>query len=174
MSNSQIETLQVIGLVLVGVALLANVGLFIAIFVSMGKVAKMLKEELADLRQSVMPMIFDIRELVSSISPKIEATTDDLSAILHGLRSQTSAFESVSTDVVTRFRRQAARLEELLSGLIATADRTGTAVADTVGRPIRQLAGLMASAKAVVDTLRGPGRTIHASRERDNNRDLFV
>jgi methyl-accepting chemotaxis protein len=165
--------LQIITLVLVAIALLANVGILIAILVSMGKVAKTVKEELTDVRQSVMPMIFDLRELLTNITPKIESTADDLSAILHGVRSQSSAFESLGTDLVTRLRRQAARLEELLSGLIDTADRTGAAVADTVGKPVRQIAGILASAKAVLESLRSPGRTIHASREKDN-RDQFV
>lgn len=167
------QTVQIVILALVSIALLANVALIIVILFSVGKMAKMLKDELADIRSSVMPMIYDLRELMTSISPKIESTADDVSAILHSVRSQSSAFESISTDVLARIKRQTARLDELLSGLMNTADRTSTVVADTVGRPIRRIAGLLASAKAVVDTLRGPSRTIHATPERDN-RNTFV
>jgi methyl-accepting chemotaxis protein len=132
-----------------------------------------MKDEIADFRTSVMPMIYDTRELISSLSPKIEATADDLSAILHGLRSQTQALEAVATDLVSRLRRQTVRVDGVLSGLFNTADRTGSAVADTVGRPIRQIAGLVASARAVVEALRSPNSKTHAAREQDN-RDLFV
>ena len=173
MSSSGIETLQIITLVLVAVALLANVGILIAILVSMGKVARTIKNEATDVRQSVMPMVYDVRELITSITPKIESSTDDLAAILHTVRSQSTELESLSTDVVARVKRQVERLDGLISGLVDTVDRTGTAVADKVGRPMRQIAGFIASAKAVVDTLRAPSKTIHASPERDN-RDLFV
>jgi ABC-type transporter Mla subunit MlaD len=166
------ETMQLVILVLVAIALLVNSALVIIILVSVGKLGKKMTDEVADLRASVMPMINDTRELLTNIGPKVEASADDMSAILHTLRSQTAAFESVSEEVVGRFRQHAERMERVVSGLVDTADRTGNVVADIV-RPIRRVAGLVASARAVVETLRAPAPTVHANRERDS-RDLLV
>lgn len=173
MSNSGIATTQLVILVLVAVALVVNSALVVIMLVGLGKLGKMMKDEIADIRTSVMPMVYDTRELLSNVSPKIESTADDLAAILHTLRSQSAAFESVGTEVVEGLRRQATRMEGMLSGLITTADRTSNAVADSVGGPIRKIAGLVASARAIVETLRAPAATVHATPERDN-RDLFV
>jgi ABC-type transporter Mla subunit MlaD len=173
MSSSGFETMQMVILVLVAIALLVNSALVVILLVGLGKLGKTVKDEVSDLRESVMPMIRDTRDLLTNISPKVEAATDDLSAILHTLRSQTAAFESVSEEVVDRFRKQAQRMEGVLSGLISTADVTGNAVAETVSRPIRKIAGLVASARAVVETLRAPAPTVQARRDRDN-RDMLV
>lgn len=173
MSNSGIATTQLVILVLVAIALVVNSALVVIMLVGLGKLGKMMKNEIADIRSSVMPMVYDTRELLSNVSPKIESTADDLSAILHTLRSQSAAFESVGTELVEGLRRQATRMEGMLSGLITTADRTSNAVADSVGGPIRKIAGLLASARAIVETLRAPAPTVHATPERDN-RDLFV
>lgn len=172
MSNPNSETMQLVILVLVAVALLVNSALVIIILVSVGKLGKKMTNEIADLRSSVMPMVRDTHELLTNISPKVEAAADDMSAILHTLRSQTAAFESVSEEVVGRFRRQAERMEVVVSGLIDSADRTGNAIADTIGRPIRRIAGLVASARAAVESLRAPAPTVQATRERDK-RDLL-
>lgn len=173
MPNSGTETMQLVILVLVAIALLVNSALVVVMLVGLGKLGKMMKNEVADLRASVMPMVYDTRELLTNISPKIESSADDLSAILHTLRSQSAAFESVGTEMAERLRRQASRAEDVISGLITTADRTSSAVADSVGGPIRKIAGMVASARAIMETLRAPAPIVHATRERDN-RDLFV
>lgn len=165
--------MQLVILVLVAIALLVNSALVIVMLVGLGKLGKKMKDEVADIRASVMPMVYDTRELLTNISPKIESSADDVSAILHTLRSQSAAFESVGTDLAERLQRQATRVEGVLSGLITTADRTSSAVADSVGGPIRKIAGMVASARAIMETLRAPAPTVHATRERDN-RDLFV
>ncbi len=173
MSSSGIPAIEIVILTLVAIAVLLQASLVLVILIAMGKVAKTLKDEISDIRTSVMPLIYDTRELLTGLSPKIESTAEDLTAILHGLRSQSTAIGTASTEIVERVRRQSARLEGVLSGLIDTADRTSTVVSDTVGKPVRQLAGLVASAKAVVETLRGP---IPASRvpRQPNGRDKVV
>jgi uncharacterized protein YoxC len=173
MSNPGNETMQLAILIIVAIALLVNSALVVIILVSVGKLGKKITDEIADLRSSVMPMVNDTRDLLTNIGPKVESAADDMSAILHTLRSQTAAFESVSEEVVGRFRRQAERMEVMVSGLIDTADRTSNAVADTIGRPIRRIAGLVASARAAVESLRAPAPTVQAKREQDK-RDLLV
>lgn len=172
MSSASNETFQLIILILVAIALLLQAGLVVVVLVGLGKLTKMAKEEIADIRQSVMPVVNETRDLLTNVAPKIEAAVDDLSTIIHTARSQSQAVGSASVEFVERFRRQAARLEGLMSGLIDTADRTSTVVAG-VGGPIRRIAGVVASAKAVVDTLRGVNPRAQTSRARDR-RDMAV
>jgi len=167
MPSASNETFQLIILILVAIALLLQAGLVVVVLVGLGKLTKMAKEEIADIRQSVMPVVNETRDFLTNVTPKIEAAVDDLSVIVHTARSQSQAVGSASVEFVERFRRQSARLESLMSGLIDTADRTSTVVAGTVGGPIRRIAGVVASAKAVVDTLRGGNSRAQASRARD-------
>jgi hypothetical protein len=46
-------------------------------------------------------------------------------------------------------------------------------VAETVGKPVRQLSGLVAAAKAIVESLRGPAREPRRARF-SGDEDTFV
>lgn len=173
MSTSGIPPIEIVILALVSVALLLQALFVLLVLIGMGKVSRMVKEEIADVRSNVMPMIQDTRELLTKVSPKIESTAEDLSAILHSLREPSAKLGSAGTELAERIQRQSARVEGMLSDLLNTADRTGTVVAGTVAKPIRRLAGLVASAKAVVETLRSPTPPPRSARPTDGQ-DMFV
>lgn len=170
MPNFDVQTVQVVVLALVGVAVLLQVILVIAIFAAMSKMGKSIKDEIEDVRTSVLPIIFNTRELMTSLTPKIEATVDDMAALVHGLRTQSKEVESVSAEIVERLRRQSTRLDAMTTRLLDVVDRTGTVVVDTVNRPVRQLSGLVASAKAVVQSLRNSDSTPHPPHVRPSRR----
>jgi methyl-accepting chemotaxis protein len=160
-------------LAMVAVALLLQACFVLAVVIGMAKVSRILKQEVADVRSSVMPLLNDTRDLVNNLKPKIESTADDVSTILKSVRSQTANVETASTEIVERVRRQSARLDTMVSGLMDSADRTGAVVADRVGKPLRKLAGFVASAKAVVETLRTPRPEPNTARAR-GDQDMFV
>jgi methyl-accepting chemotaxis protein len=173
MSSFNVQLVQIVVLALVALAVVLQVILVIAIFVSLGKVTKAIKEEIADMRASIMPIVFDTRELMTKVTPKIEATVEDLAAVAHGLRTQSQDLESTSTEILERLRHQSVRLDSILSGLLDALDRAGVAVTDAVGRPIRQISGILASVKAVVESLRSVGSAPRPERSgRDG--DMFV
>ncbi len=154
MPSLDIQTAQIIVLALVAFAVLLQVILVIAIFAGMGKLTKVVKEEIEDLHSSFMPIVYNTRDLLANVTPKIESTVEDLADLTRGLRVQSKEVESVGAEVLERLRRQSGRLDTMISGLLDTVDRTGAAVADAVNRPVRQISGLLASAKAVVESLR--------------------
>lgn len=171
--SSTMSPIEITILAMVAVALLLQACFVLAVLIGMAKVSKILKQEIADVRTSVMPLIFDTRELLTHLSPKIESSADDISEILKTVRAQSTVVGTATSEIVERVRRQSAKVEGMVSGLVDSADRTGTAVADAVGKPIRRLAGLVASARAVVETLRSPNPGQRALRER-NDQDQFV
>lgn len=172
MSNFDFQIVQVVVLALVALAVVLQVILVVAIFVSLGKLAKVVKEEIADVRASVMPIVFDTRELLTKVTPKIESTAEDLAEVAHTVRTQSRDLESAGTEIVEKLRHQSARLDVMMTNLLDTLDRTGVTLTDAVGKPIRQLSGILASVKAVVDALRGSNTAPHANPGRDG--DMFV
>jgi uncharacterized protein YoxC len=156
MANFDVQTVQIVVLALVAAAVLLQLIMVVAIFASLAKMGKSIKNEVEDLRSSLMPIVYNTRELMANVTPKLEATVDDLAAVMHGLRTQSKEMETVSAEVMERLRRQSNRLDAMLSGLLDAVDRTGSAVADAVNRPFRQISGLVASARAVVESLRNP------------------
>jgi len=164
-------------LIFVGVtaaAIVLQTIILLAIFVSVRKAARGVKDEIEDLRSSMMPIIYNSRDLFSRLAPKVEATVDDLSAIAQGLRAQTADVQISAIEIMDKLRRQTTRVDRMFTTVLDAVDRAGGFVAETVSRPVRQISGLMSSMKAIIESLRtGPPiepRPTHTP----SDKDMFV
>lgn len=170
------ETVLLAFVIVVGLAIVLQTVILFAIFLGLRKAAAALKEQSDDLRSSVMPLIYNTREFCARVGPKIEDTlvkvdntVDDLSGITRGLRIQTAEVQASTLEIMERVRRQSMRVDSMFSGALDKVERAGGFVADVVGKPVRQITGVVASVKAVIEALRSPeGRprqTNHSSRD---------
>ena len=57
----------------------------------------------------------------------------------------------------TRVRRQASRLDTLMTNVLDTVDRASNFMADAVAKPMRQFSAILASVKAAIESLRTYG-----------------
>lgn len=166
------ETILLAFVAVTGLAVLLQAFILLAILISVRKAARSIKEELEDLRSAAMPVIYNTRDLFSRLAPVIEDTVGDLSEIARGLRVQTEGMQSTATEIVEKVRQQTTRLDAMFTGVLDAIDRAGGFVADAVSKPVRQLSALVASIKAVVESLRVPGEHPRPARPRDE--DMFV
>jgi hypothetical protein len=65
--------------------------------------------------------------------------------------------QSSVTEILENVRKQSSRVDHMVSGVLDSADRAGDFVTDIVSRPMRQISGVLAFAKAVIESLRGSG-----------------
>jgi methyl-accepting chemotaxis protein len=156
MSNFNPQIVQLVLAGVVAVALLLQAIVLAAIFFGMRKAASAARAELEDLRATVLPFVHDAREFIGRVAPKIEETTTDLAALTHSLRTQTDDVRAATTEILERTRRQAGRLDSMATAALDSADRAIAFVTNAVTKPMRQFSGILASVKAVVETLRGP------------------
>jgi methyl-accepting chemotaxis protein len=154
MPNLDNQTIQLIFIAVTALAVLMQAIILLAIFVAVRKAARSITEQVEDLRASVMPILDTTRNLINRVAPKIEDATADLAEITHGLRAQTAQMESAATEIVDRVRRQTNRLDKMFTGVLDSVDKAGAFVADAVSKPVRQISGLLASLKAIVESLR--------------------
>lgn len=169
------QTIQLALVAAVALAMLIQAIVLLAALVALRKLAKSIREEIEDLRSSVMPVIENTRDLFARLAPKIEETTSDLAVLTRALRDQTADVQAAADEIIARARRQASRIDTMLSSVLDAVDRAGVFMADTVAKPMRQLSAFLASAKAVVESL----RTTEGAQRADANRasgdnDLFV
>jgi len=168
MSNFNPQVLQLILAAVVALALLMQAVVLAAIFFGMRKAASAARAELENLRAAMLPFIHDTRDFIGRVAPKVEETTTDLAALTHCLRTQTDDARATTTDILERARRQAGRLDSMATAALDSADRALAFVSNAVTKPMRQFSGILASVKAVVESLRGPEpaprpRTNHAA-----------
>ncbi|MGB0064517.1 MAG: hypothetical protein WBP85_08735 [Terracidiphilus sp.] len=153
------QTVQLIIVVAVAVVLaIQTIALVVALFV-MRSLAKSVRKDVEQMRAAALPVIADVRELVTRVKPRIEEATLDITVLIHALRDQTADIQSAADDIIVRARRQASRIDGMFSGVLDKVDRAGAFVADSVARPMRQFSAFLASAKAVVEALRTDSAT---------------
>ncbi len=61
----------------------------------------------------------------------------------------------------------------MFTGVLDGVDRAGAYVADAVSKPVRQISGLLASLKAIVESLRNSS-SAHRETHVPNDKDMFV
>lgn len=154
MANIDPQTLQLILVSAVAVALVLQTIFLLALLVIARKAARGLKEEVEEIRSSVMPVIYNSRDLLARITPQIEATVDDLAHMAQDMRHQTAEIQGSAKAVLERMRTQMGRVDSMISSVLDSVDRASAFVTESVSKPVRQISGILASAKAVVESLR--------------------
>jgi ABC-type transporter Mla subunit MlaD len=150
------QTLQIVVAGVVAGTLLLQVILLVVILFGVRKAAAAVREDLNEIRASVTPLIKQSHELLVRVGPRIESTTDDLAVITHSLREQTTSVQATVTDISERTRHQAGRVDFMVTSALDKVDRAGAIVNDTVAKPLRQVTGILAALRAVVENLRTP------------------
>jgi uncharacterized protein YoxC len=169
--NLNNETILTAFVALTGLAMMVQAMVLLAIYISVRKAVRSMHDEFEDLRASAMPLIdhgrgffINAQKLLTRIAPNLEASVADLADVSQRLRVHAADLESSAADVLERMRHLTGRLDAMVSGILDSVDRAGNYVSEAVSRPVRQVSGLLASVKAVVETLRTPVSKIRRTR----------
>lgn len=168
------QTVQLIIVVAVAVALAIQAIALVVALVIMRKLAKSVQKDLEQVRSVALPILTDVRELVTRVKPRIEEATLDITVLIHALRDQTADIQSAADDIIVRAKRQASRIDTMFSGVLDKIDRASEFLADTVSKPMRQFSAFLASAKAVVEALRTDGAANGASSRAGRGPDPYA
>ena len=176
MQNLDNQTIQLVLVAVVVLVMLVQTIMLLAVFFVIRKAVRSMREDLEDLRSSVAPIIYNTRELLTRLTPKIEETTSDLAVLAHSLRMQAADVRSAADEIIERVRRQASRLDTMLSNVLDAVERASVFMADAVAKPMRQISAILASAKAVVESLRtvDPAAARSQSSRAPGDNDMFV
>jgi ABC-type transporter Mla subunit MlaD len=174
---------EMIELACIGVgalALLMQAVILLAIYIGISKVTKSLKNDVDDLRSSVMPIVDQTRETLarlSALTPKIESTVSDAADLTRKMRVQAVEVEATVEDILERVRTQTSRVDGMFTGTLDAVEKASVFVTETVAKPVRQLTGLLAGLKAIIESLRASERAANgAYREQGihDDTDMFV
>ncbi len=175
MPNFDAQTVQLIIVAAVAVALLLQTIFLLAILVVVRKQARSIREDVEDLRAELLPIIHNTRELFVHVAPKIEEAAGNLSALAQGLRAQASDVQSSATEILDRLRRQTTRVDAMMSTVLDAIDHAGVFMTEALAKPMRQLSGLLVSARAVVEALRTSEGSTHSQPTHiPGDKDMFV
>jgi hypothetical protein len=148
------QTVQLIIVAAVAVTMLLQSIVLLAILSILRKSAQGMRQDIEELRTSVVPVIENVREFMTHTGPKIEAAVVDIAAMSHNLRRQTADVQVAANGILDRINNQSIRMDSMLTSIFDGVERATGFMSETVSKPMRQVAGLLASAKAVVESLR--------------------
>jgi uncharacterized protein (DUF39 family) len=97
----------------------------------------------------------------------------DVSEVTRSLRAQTTDVEVSLDEILEKVRKQAGRIDSMITGTLDAVDRAGAFVTETVSKPVRQLSGLLAGMKAVIESLSSSNSKYHEPSIHDD-KDMFV
>lgn len=167
------ETIELIFVAIAALALLTQTFILLAIFLAVKKGVGSLKGEVEEIRASVMPVMQKTRDIVERLSPAVEQGVTDLASVARVLRAQAAAVDETIADVLDRVRNETSRIDAMFSGTLDAVDRAGAYVTEVVSKPVRQVSGILASIRAIIESLTtsNPGYrepVIH------DDKDMFV
>jgi uncharacterized protein YoxC len=173
------ETIELAGIGVAALALLMQAIVLLAIYLGISKAIKLLKQDFDDMRSSVMPIVDNSRELLtrlSKLTPKVESTVTDASELVRVMRVQAEEVEVSLEEILERVRKQTTRVDGMFTGTLDTVEKASAFVTEAVSKPVRQLSGLLASIKAVIESLRSSEPPANSAyRERGvHDEDMFV
>jgi uncharacterized protein YoxC len=183
MSNWNTDTILIAMVAVTGVSVLLQFIVLLAIFLGLRKGMKEAKEQADEVRAAVMPVLHSskdliqtTRDLIAKLEPKLDYAATDLAMMARTAREQSDRIQASVDEINRRVRNQAARVDGMTTSVLNGLDRAGHIVNEAVNVPVRQVSGILAAVRAVVDTLRGPvppRRRVHET-PASEDKDLFV
>jgi len=164
------EMLLVVFVAMTGLALAVQAIVVVAFYFFAKNIYGQVRQDLGELRESAVPFLKTAKEILAQVMPQIEpVTTDvvkaaasmraisaDVADISAKVRTQVDGAQASTTEIVERARFQAARLDAIITATLDGFDRIGVFLQSAVGTPARQIAGILAAAKAIMESLRTP------------------
>jgi hypothetical protein len=158
MQSSNSETLLVVFVALTAIALLAQAGLLVVIFLVMKKAVEGLRSDFNELRESAMPVLKQSKVILERIGPSIEPVTadvvktvsnmrvisGDVAELTKKMRAEAENVQASAADIRQKVKVQSVRIDQMV---------TRSLVQSAVGGPAKKLAGVLAAAKAIVESL---------------------
>ena len=171
--DSNNQTLLTVFVALTGVAVLLQAGILLGMFLVVRKSAKAILTATDDLKATVLPIVHTTHNLLERMGPQLVTVSADLADISQALRRETAATRVSVSEIMDRLNQQTKRLDQMLTGGLNYVEKAGTAIEAAVGVPVRQVNGIFAAMKAVIETYRSevpPRRTTYS----DGDKDLFI
>ena len=149
------ENLVTIFIGISAVAIVIQMGILIALYVSVKKTTDAMN---ANVEKHAVPALIAARSLLDENGPKMTEMLDNALATSRMVKAQMQRLDATVTDVVDRARLQVIRADELVTRTIDRVEETTDIVHHTVISPVRQVAGIVQGISAGAGWLLGRAR----------------
>jgi len=169
-SMSNIEMILTILVAVIAGAALVQLIILIALFVAARKGMKLAGQYATEMKEQVGPVLEHskvvlqstrevlqtTKDLIARLEPKLETAAANIAEVTRIASEEAKKFEESADEITDRVRRKVARVDAMTNEALNGVERVGHILNQAVTIPVRQVSGIMAAVKAVVETLRAP------------------
>jgi methyl-accepting chemotaxis protein len=173
------NTLLIVFVGLTGAAVLLQSLVLLGIFLSLRKTAQAVTEVTGDVKGTMIPLVHTTRELLERVSPQIMTISAGLAELTELVHKETKGARVSVADITERLNRQVKRIDGMLTVALDSVEKTASTIEHSVAAPVRQVNGVVAALKAIVDTYRSTSsssvrRNSHVNPVPDPDRDIVI
>ena len=165
------ETRFTVLLIEIGVALALQIGILLAILLTVQKSAARMQALAEEVQRRALPTLDAAQSLLNTTKPKIEELIANATATTATIKGQVERLDATVSDVIDRTRLHVIRADELVTRTMDRVEETTEMVQHSVISPVRQVAGLMQGLTAGLGTLLGRRARNHAGQPQD---EMFI
>lgn len=164
---------EFLGIVVV-LALVIQVSILIALFVTTRRTMEKVEKTVTDLNAKAGPILTRVQILLDDTQPKISTMVTDAAHIVYLARGQAQKVDRVFTDAADRLRGQLSHLDRILTGTMEAVEDAGSQFRSNFWKPVQKASALVQGIKVGLDLLRS--RRAPAGREdvSEQEEELFI
>ena len=164
-----VPTVLVIFVAVTSIAVVIQMGILIALFLSVKKTSDQLQSIALDVQRRTAPIIETAREILNDSAPKFKDITSNLVDTSAIVKAQAQQLNMAVNEVLERTRHQVARADEVISRTVHTAGR----VQDTVFTPVKRASTLLHAITVGIGAFLG--KRPHSSNDRGSaDEGMFI
>ncbi len=173
---STLETLLTVFIIVTAVAVVIQMGVMVALYLSVKKSAARMESLANQVQTRALPTLETAQTMLQEYRPKLDTIISNLEATSTAVRQQVDNVNSNVGEVVDRARAQVARVDELVSRTLDRVEDATSIVHQSVVSPIRQASGILQGVTAGLATLFGRGPYARARRGvgTPSHEDMFI
>ena len=163
--------------VVVALALVIQVSVLIALFITTRRTMEKLDKTVTDLNARAGPILTRVQILLDDTQPKISTMVSDAAHIVYLARGQAQKADRVLTDAADRFRGQLLHLDRILTGTMEAVEDAGTQFKTNFWKPVQKASVLVQGIKVGLDLLRSrrtPARSSASEEGSEREEELFI
>jgi hypothetical protein len=160
-------------IIAMSIAVLIQMGILVALFVSVRKSTARMETMADDLHRRAAPILDTVTGILADSRPKIDSVMNDVAATSGAVRAQVERLEVTVDDALDRARLQVIRADEITTRALDCVEETADVVQTNLAGPARRLSGVMQGVAAGLDAyLRGKARPRRGDMRQDE--EMFI
>lgn len=160
--------------IVASVAIVMQAAMLIAMFLTLRESLQRLTKITTDLHEKLDPILTKTNYLLEDSRTRITSMVADWAEFSHIARNQALKFDRVVSEGMELLRAQIVRADQILTGVIETADDVGTQFRKSILGPVTQVAAVIRGVKAGLDFFSSPKRGNSERARGQSDEELFI